>query len=182
MTQDGYQDAMPGYHEHGDLDDDLDVDHSFDDHIDGNSSDVQQPYIPRGSPQRPPRSPKSAPSSSIGARTYKPTSSGSQKPRSVYGLPTSVLESNKPPSDSTSHLPGEVNEQDGDTSMLTCPVCAKSMRTDNIGLNSHIDFCLSKNAIKEAQVSATIPVPSKGFRPHERRNGRNNNVGIRKRS
>ncbi|KZT10718.1 DNA/RNA polymerase [Laetiporus sulphureus 93-53] len=183
LTQDGYQDAMPGYHEHGDLDDDLNVDHSFDDHIDGNSSDVQQPYIPRGSPQRPPRSPKSAPSSSIRARTYKPTSSGSQKPRSAYAPPTSALESNEPPSDSTSHLPvEEVKEQDGVTSMLTCPVCGKSMRTDNIGLNSHIDFCLSEDAIKEAQVSASVPVPSKGFRPHERRNGSDNNIGRRKRS
>lgn len=31
-----------------------------------------------------------------------------------------------------------------------CPICGKEMETDNLGLNAHIDFCLSKNVIKEA--------------------------------
>lgn len=35
----------------------------------------------------------------------------------------------------------------------TCPICAKILTVDNQGLNSHIDFCLSKGAIMEAQTT-----------------------------
>jgi DNA polymerase kappa len=37
----------------------------------------------------------------------------------------------------------------------TCPICSKVMTTDNQGLNAHIDFCLSKGAIREAQAAAS---------------------------
>jgi len=36
-----------------------------------------------------------------------------------------------------------------------CPVCCKTLETDNEGLNAHIDFCLSRGAIMEAQVEAS---------------------------
>jgi DNA polymerase kappa len=36
-----------------------------------------------------------------------------------------------------------------------CPVCGKTLETDNEGLNTHIDFCLSRGAIMEAQVEAS---------------------------
>lgn len=39
--------------------------------------------------------------------------------------------------------------------LQTCPICDKTMETDNRGLNAHIDFCLSKGAIMEAQTSAS---------------------------
>lgn len=39
----------------------------------------------------------------------------------------------------------------------TCPVCSKQLKTDNQGLNAHIDFCLSKGAILEAQAEASSP-------------------------
>ncbi|KAH7888691.1 IMS-domain-containing protein [Phlebopus sp. FC_14] len=35
-----------------------------------------------------------------------------------------------------------------------CPVCGKQMTTNNRGLNAHIDFCLSKGVIMEAQTAA----------------------------
>ncbi|KAF9813638.1 hypothetical protein IEO21_05470 [Rhodonia placenta] len=50
-----------------------------------------------------------------------------------------------------------------DLSMQTCPICGKSMRTDNQGLNAHIDFCLSKDAIREAQASSSAPSPKKSM-------------------
>ncbi|EIN11671.1 IMS-domain-containing protein [Punctularia strigosozonata HHB-11173 SS5] len=33
---------------------------------------------------------------------------------------------------------------------LTCPICSKILQTDNDGLNTHIDWCLSRGAILEA--------------------------------
>lgn len=38
-----------------------------------------------------------------------------------------------------------------------CPICSRQLKTDNQGLNAHIDFCLSKGAILEAQVEASSP-------------------------
>ena len=38
---------------------------------------------------------------------------------------------------------------------LNCPICGKSIVTDNAGLNQHIDFCLSKSAIMEATRPST---------------------------
>lgn len=35
-----------------------------------------------------------------------------------------------------------------------CPICKKKLKTDNKGLNAHIDFCLSKSVIMEAQSAA----------------------------
>ncbi|KAG6897520.1 hypothetical protein C0992_000746 [Termitomyces sp. T32_za158] len=36
-----------------------------------------------------------------------------------------------------------------------CPVCGKALQTDNQGLNSHMDFCLSRSAIRQAHAEAT---------------------------
>ena len=41
-----------------------------------------------------------------------------------------------------------------ETTMQDCPICRKKLETDNGGLNAHIDFCLSRGAIMEAQVEA----------------------------
>jgi len=32
-----------------------------------------------------------------------------------------------------------------------CPICGRLLMADNQGLNAHIDFCLSRNAIREAR-------------------------------
>jgi DNA polymerase kappa len=42
-----------------------------------------------------------------------------------------------------------------------CPVCSKTLATDNQGLNAHVDFCLSRGAIKEARGEATSPMKSR---------------------
>ncbi|KAF8813855.1 DNA/RNA polymerase [Phlegmacium glaucopus] len=42
-----------------------------------------------------------------------------------------------------------------ETATHNCPVCSKTLETDNEGLNAHIDFCLSRGAIMEAQVEAS---------------------------
>jgi len=49
-----------------------------------------------------------------------------------------------------------------------CPLCGKTLRTDNQGLNSHIDFCLSRGAICQAHAEATSPAKKatfSGFKP-----------------
>lgn len=51
--------------------------------------------------------------------------------------------------------------------MLQCPICGRTLETDNQGLNSHIDFCLSRGAIMEAQAKATSPI--KGFKTWEKK-------------
>ncbi|KAI0662336.1 hypothetical protein C8Q70DRAFT_1051797 [Cubamyces menziesii] len=43
---------------------------------------------------------------------------------------------------------------------LECPICGKLLDTDNQGLNEHVDFCLSKQAIKEAQTESLKPTSS----------------------
>ena len=58
--------------------------------------------------------------------------------------------------------PREIHEVDTrstplkrETSTHDCPVCGRTLETDNEGLNAHIDFCLSRGAIMEAQVEAS---------------------------
>ena len=81
----------------------------------------------------------------------------------VNCLPTSV--SNGQASSSTQPPPTssrEIHEIDMRRPLLKrktathdCPVCGKTLETDNEGLNAHIDFCLSRGAIMEAQVEAS---------------------------
>ncbi|KAG6860768.1 hypothetical protein C0995_007800 [Termitomyces sp. Mi166 len=65
-----------------------------------------------------------------------------------------------------------VDEED----VYNCPICAKMLRTDNQGLNSHIDFCLSRAAIRQAHAEATSPLkPSTlGFKPISKEKGKSN--------
>lgn len=111
LSQDGYVDAMPGYHE-----DDEDET--------GHGSDIRHLSDPTmgSNPEDPAEHPA------------EPTPFSDQSGKS---RPTSRKESDD-----------GVQEQ-------TCPICSKTMQTDNRGLNAHIDFCLSKGAIREAQAMAS---------------------------
>lgn len=51
-------------------------------------------------------------------------------------------------------------DEDVSAPLLECPLCRKRLETNNQGLNEHIDFCLSKQAIKEAQ-AASFQQPSR---------------------
>lgn len=76
------------------------------------------------------------------------------KPRSGINAPSSLgTKSRDALQPSGSGLPG----QDAELLEHTCPICGKQLKTDNRGLNAHIDFCLSKGAILEAQVEASSP-------------------------
>ncbi|KAL5524065.1 hypothetical protein ACEPAG_8238 [Sanghuangporus baumii] len=50
---------------------------------------------------------------------------------------------------------GETNEPSPSPATQSCPICSKQLDArDNQAVNAHIDFCLSKDAIKEASASA----------------------------
>ena len=58
-----------------------------------------------------------------------------------------------PVSASGRQTPQRPSEQDQKTQI--CPVCFKSLMADNQEFNAHIDFCLSRGAIRDAQVEAS---------------------------
>lgn len=47
------------------------------------------------------------------------------------------------------------------TEQHICPICTKTLQTDNAGLNAHIDWCLSRSAILEASASGSGSTSSK---------------------
>lgn len=108
--------------------------------------------------------------SSDSASRYKPQSTTGQAPPSTSSRPHTSTSSRPPTSTSTSSRPpnsaSKPHSQAADE-RAQCPVCNKTLMsvsaTDNQGLNAHIDFCLSRSAIVEAQGQASIgsqPVPT----------------------
>ena len=51
---------------------------------------------------------------------------------------------------------GLVPVRSGDKAEQQCPVCSRTLVVDNQGLNEHIDFCLSRETIREATSSAGV--------------------------
>lgn len=175
LSQDGFEDSMPGFHEH-------DVDESELSMLQSNSvvdrgecigerpvssdgTTVSQhggsTATARGSsaPPKSVTSPLNALASGPGQKH------ASRKPRSTV-LPSPASRSpseGSRPRPHSSHKVASLPQPTEDLSMQTCPICGKSMRTDNQGLNAHIDFCLSKDAIREAQASSSAPSPKKSM-------------------
>jgi DNA polymerase kappa len=50
--------------------------------------------------------------------------------------------------------PDSIAVQEAPTEQQSCPVCLKSLLMDNREFNAHIDFCLSRSAIRDAQAEA----------------------------
>lgn len=71
------------------------------------------------------------------------------KPRSTITRPSS--------SSSTAKVPQD------------CPICGKTLTTDNKGFNDHIDFCLSRGIISQVQAEASVGTSSK---PKPKLNGK----------
>ena len=145
LTQDGYEDTMPNYHE--DLEDDSNQGVPGEDIVDADESSVthgselatRPEFLAGSSKLHEVNTPTSGPlkPQSIRAKSIKPPSASSAS--------TKPLSRNRP--SSVSH---------GDSVYVqTCPVCSKTFETDNQGLNAHVDFCLSKGAILEAQSAAS---------------------------
>lgn len=158
---------MPGYHEEADDEDEAEKDAMHiglaeevialvDDATQADDHSGHRPRPPNSTPAPTPSQfsmkPRSSTSSSkppVRASSTAPSASGSQRPRSPS------------PSGSLS-TPGAATQ--------TCPICSKTMASDNDGLNAHIDFCLSKEAIREAQATQAGAAEgasdqTKGFKP-----------------
>jgi len=134
------EEAMPGFYDHED-DDEHDDD-----------SDLADPQLLPDPPEFQLSRSRPISHSRVSDIVKTSTSSASNarfaaKPRSM----SAVVQ----PSSSTSGL---VPAQNSISGSLTCPVCEKALLTDNEGLNSHIDFCLSRGAIRQAHAEASSPV------------------------
>ena len=128
---------MPGY-----LDEDAAADLAAQDDLDADNERERTPpdeLPPRPGPSSPRRQPK--PSTSKPVSRQKPLSSAAPVP-----------------------APPEKDDEDAAVATVTleCPVCGRALETDNQGLNEHVDFCLSRGVIREAQtasLAATKPKP-----------------------
>ena len=130
-------DAMPGFHENEEADYGMGDGDQEDDVIE--ILDVREGRAEAQSPVKPARRP---PHSTINAEASSSKLPPPARPRSQS---ESAPKTPKPASSKTS---AQVESQE-------CPICGKTLQTDNQGLNAHIDFCLSRGAIREAQVEAT---------------------------
>ncbi|KAF5321415.1 hypothetical protein D9619_001442 [Psilocybe cf. subviscida] len=150
-------DCMPGFHEgEEDLNDEieeLDPD-TFDAMVGAHEQDEEhrQPDLVPEKPlhRRPPHSTPNAQASGSSITLKRRNSEASRTNRvQVQGSPPRAKQTKakNPPSP-----PGQ--QQEGPQSH-ECPICGKTLQTDNHGLNAHIDFCLSRGAIMKAQVAAS---------------------------
>lgn len=134
LSQDGYEEAMPNYHEDLEVDDEALKAHPL-------------PTEEERSEARPPTSvaftSRSGPSRSI--------SLAEDSDKAGQSSSTLLSPSKRP----RSHSQSPSAADDGNLQSQTCPVCSKTMQTDNQGLNAHVDFCLSKGAIREARAMAS---------------------------
>jgi DNA polymerase kappa len=148
-VHDTMEDNMPGFHEHDETDYKLKNGDNDNDEEVINLIDLQEDTV--SNPRQPPHS------------TGNPIASSS-KPA------TPRTPAKRRNSDAIYSRAG-IREEDLDSSVQKlvetheCPICGKTLETDNDGLNAHIDFCLSRGAILEAQVEASksSSMPPKKF-------------------
>jgi len=183
LSQDGFAEAMPGFHEHEEGDEAVipNTEHLSDAgsayEQDSNRSSTERNTASRRSRStersaRDQHRPLKPASSSV----RKPASSASSKPHSAMSRLARATDPNTSESISGPTSGQSLAGHDEAVYYQTCPICGKSMQTDNQGLNAHIDFCLSRQAIKEAQASAFItnskPFTVKGSPDKSLRKGR----------
>ncbi|OCL10143.1 putative DNA damage inducible protein [Glonium stellatum] len=85
----------------------------------------------------------------------------------------------------SSKIEGKVDEKE---ELWDCPICSLPQPTDDRTFNSHIDFCLSRQTIKDAVKSTSSPTPiaqltprpqsSSNSMPVKRKRGRPRNDGV----
>lgn len=66
-------------------------------------------------------------------------------------------------------------------STQACPVCDKKLVMDNADLNAHIDFCLSRGTIMQAQKEASKPVSTSVDKSDSKPRSFSNKRGVHKR-
>ncbi|GJE97755.1 DNA polymerase IV [Phanerochaete sordida] len=132
LTQDGYEDAMPGFYEHEDAErEELErggLAETDDNGDTAPTSKLSSTAGPSRAKAPPPLEPFASSSHSV-----SPQKQGNVKVHSTLA-PTPPPEEREPAAEE--HI---------------CPICARKLATDNAGLNAHVDYCLSRSAIREAQ-------------------------------
>ncbi|KAL6310385.1 DNA/RNA polymerase [Sparassis latifolia] len=157
-TPDGYEDAMPGYHEHEEDDEVI----LLDSVTCNEAHDINKQRV---------RPPHSAPASTSATRwkAAKPVSTASATPRDRHHNPAKAARSS---SSRPSNRPASIPNNGVHAQM--CPVCNKTIETDNQGFNAHIDFCLSKDVIMEAQASTSARTSMQTTSARKKNDGRRN--------
>ncbi|KAK2464297.1 hypothetical protein APHAL10511_003754 [Amanita phalloides] len=156
QDSDNYSESMPGFHEH----DERDLDPSQHDEDEGESSRLGN--LTPAKPGRTkldakklkPRPPVSAPARSFPTLdipdAVNDTLPGERATRDrMTARATRPVSTGQPSSRAQTSKPLLSNEEP-----IGCPVCNKPIFTDNQGLNAHIDFCLSRSAIRQAQAES----------------------------
>jgi DNA polymerase kappa len=186
------EEAMPGFYEHCEEDAEMDIDVGAPDHEDREDREPHETNADDAAVSRTkPRPPISAPArTSFGhmRNAAASTSSGS----SIKAKPRSTSDIAQPSDASSSHAriaeppfeaplpPQQLEVEATKTGTLECPVCGKLLKTNNQALNSHIDFCLSRGAIMDAQANAKAKSPKKGFKSWEKKNAKSGIVKRKK--
>jgi len=138
LAEDEELDAMPGFHEHNEED------------IEAYEATESAVELEEGKHEPKPASTTAAASSDSIPRakpaSTKPASSSNRKP--------------KPKAEQKQ--PANPSEE------LQCPICSKFLETDNQGLNAHVDFCLSRDAIWQAQGESNGGARANGKAPNSR--------------
>jgi DNA polymerase kappa len=169
--------SMPGFHEH----DERDLDPSQHDEDEDDRPRVTGQGIAASErlgmdmPKLKPRPPVSAPARSF-PNAYEGIIDANDASAADRGTGTSTATRvAKPVSTSNAASSPLLRVQSSKSRIskepLQCPVCDKTILTDNEGLNAHIDFCLSRNAIREAQAEsiASSSTNTKRLKPASQR-------------
>ncbi|KAI1795665.1 DNA/RNA polymerase [Ganoderma leucocontextum] len=155
LSQDGFATSMPGYH------DEIEADHVAED--DTIEAEGHQGHRPPGSTSSKPDSTRPPNSGHAGGTRSQPSSTASTYTAPQKPMSKSAAGASRAPQEARLEL-GEdaAAEPSARAPLLECPICGKMLETDNQGLNEHIDFCLSKGAIKAAQASSLNLRPGAG--------------------
>jgi DNA polymerase kappa len=162
---------MPGFYEHDEADEELGM---VPDAAEGEDYEPLETNIgdtaivrmrPRPPVSAPARSTSSGRQQNAEASTSRSRTTG--KPHSTSHIREPFLSRSR--SAELNVEPPSETEAIG-TGTLQCPICTKTLETDNQGFNTHIDFCLSRGAIMAAQTKAKSP--TKSFKSREKKSAK----------
>ncbi|TCD70323.1 hypothetical protein EIP91_003952 [Steccherinum ochraceum] len=144
LSQDGFEEAMPGFLEDEEV---IPSGHDATDSVSAPTSAVQSEEIT--GKRRPPTS---LPASSFN----KPRSSTPIVPDKPHSSSSTSDDRLRKPSSSKGKDKAQPKLCENPDETQSCPICTKPIRGDNRDLNEHVDFCLSRGAIREAQAMASV--------------------------
>jgi DNA polymerase kappa len=120
--------------------------------------DIPVETVPVAGPSKPrPRPPVSAPACSPPLPVPSEGKADVPNPKGKNRARAKSIGTHGGESSSTGMDPEIHKSERQPNSTLECPICQKKLQTDNQGLNAHIDFCLSRGAIWDAQAETVGP-------------------------